>query len=162
VPVPRPLRQAGLVCQLPLGLQQLRVRRANRGAVRGQLRPRGVHRALIARGRLRERLRGVLERREVQRRRDRFGLRRLERPLRIVDRCKHALVYLPVPLARVILLGLQQRLELFHVGLDRVCQVGELERQQVRIGQTDHRRAGHLRKRPAVGEVGVEELRVVV
>ena len=56
----------------------------------------------------------------------------------------------------------EQLFEIFLVGVHRVGEVVEIVRQQFRIGQAHHRRAGRLRQRSAVDEVCVGEMRVPV
>ena len=51
---------------------------------------------------------------------------------------------------------LQQVLQLAHVGLHRVGEIGELERQEVGVGQPDDGRARRSAQRAAVQEAGVE------
>ena len=88
-------------------------------------------------------------------------LRRDARAPRVVDRREHAFVDLPVPLAQSRpALSSASVCSSFIIRAHRVGQVRELERQQVGVGQPDHRGADGLRQRPAVDEVGVEELRV--
>ena len=40
--------------------------------------------------------------------------------------------------------------------------IGKIERQEIGVGKTHHRRTGNLRERFAIGEVGVAEVRVPI
>src|SRR6185369_6844801 len=106
--------------------------------------PRRIRGFAVARRRLRQCLRRILEKREVQGRRHPFHLWRLQRSFWIVDGAEYALLDLTVAFPDVILLRLEQSAELFHIRLNGVSNVGELEWQQVRIGETNDQRSANL------------------
>ena len=75
---------------------------------------------------------------------------------------KSAVFDQPVALQNLVALVLGQLLHLVHVAVDGVGEIVEVERQQLGIGQPHHGRAGGLRQRAAVDEVGIGKMRVPV
>src|SRR5216683_835956 len=110
-------------------------------------------------GAAREFLGSVLEWREIQVRRNSLRGGSNEWVARIVRGLENAFLDLAIALANVILRFLRQCLQFFHVGLHRVREVAEFERQQLRIGQAHHRGSAGLRQGATIDKIRVAEMR---
>ena len=148
---------ARVVGQPQFGGSKPRVEGANGAGVAGE-RGGAIPRAFVAAGAVGQRRRRVLERREVDCRRDDFQLRRRLRKTRVGDRREDAVTNLLVALPDVGLLLPEQLVQLLHVLVDRIGEIGELDRQDVAVREPDYR-VPSPRERPAVDEVGIEETR---
>src|SRR2546423_7362578 len=75
---------------------------------------------------------------------------------------KETLFDFSIALADLVMHFLRQLFEFLHISFDRVGEIVEIERQQVRIGQTHYRRAAGLGQSAAVDEISVTKMRVPV
>src|SRR5437660_737821 len=91
-----------------------------------------------------------------------FPRRRDRRTSRVQRSLEDALFQLLIALANLFLLVGEQLLEILGVLLNGVGEVDEIERQDLRVGQTHHRRAYSLRQGSAVDEIEVGKMRVPV
>ena len=136
-----------------VGLAQGR-RRRTRGHVRHGLPV--VLRCALERGH------AVVERREIQKRRNLFLLRRNGLDARIFDGRENSLVDLAIPFHSVLARIARQFPHLVHVAADGFAEIVEIERQQIGVRQTHDGNASGLRQGAPVDEVLVREMRVPV
>ena len=107
----------------------------------------------------REHIHGVLEGREIQVRRNRFGGRRHKRLLGVIGGHENAFLDFLVAFTNVVLHLLRKSFQLLQVGLYGVRKVAELERKQIRVRQAHHGRAAGLGEGAAIHEIRVAKVR---
>ena len=159
---PGPARQAGVAGEQPLALDEPLVHRRQDRLQLGlaQARQERLQRFVVALGAPGQRLGRVVERREVEMRRHRLARRRRRGTALIKGGRKEAVVELLVALADLVLLLLELLLQVLRVLLHNARERRELDGQQLRIGQPQHRGADGLRQGSPVDELTVGVFRV--
>src|SRR5205085_12037082 len=105
-----------------------------------------------------ESIQGVQQWREIQLRRRRQTLRCARGIARIADESVIAFIDGTVAVGNLFGAAIAETLEILHITLNRLGKIVEAERQQVGIGESQHRGAADLRQRLLVDESGVAEV----